>query len=591
MVKRPVRRPLIHALLIALFLTASLEPVHADPGPHSFVPGEVLVKFHLGLSPEEITVLVTDYRIQVVEDIPTLGVWRLRVEPGREQVMARALGALPQVLYAEPNYRAWTLVEPPDDPYYVLQWNLDKVQLLHAWEITRGDPSMPMAIIDTGIDLSHPDLVAKLWVNPGEIPHNDLDDDGNGYIDDVHGYDFVNEDGEPEDDYGLGHGTHVSGIAAAATDNGLGVAGVAPANPLMALKVLDSSGEGTYFDVARAIDYALAQGVRVMNLSLGGIDASDLLSDAVQAATAAGALMVAAAGNCSSGCIIEGQYYVNPVFYPAAYDEVLAVGATDSSDGIASFSEHHPYVDVTAPGVSAYSTYRYQGESYPYYGYMSGTSMSTPHTSGLAALLWAADPTLTREEVVECVVASADDLGTPGKDDYYGWGRINARSALCAATAALSVTPSLLTFMADAHSLSVPVSRTVQIANSGCITLTWTATISPPSASWVHFIPMSGTLAQGGSQPLRVEVDPTELGEAYGDYTSQVHFTPVHGTGEAATVSGTVVDIHLHYVPLIYQRIFLLVYKNAGGYTTVRLRTVPSPRSPKASTPITPSGH
>jgi subtilisin family serine protease len=282
-----------------------------------------------------------------------------------------------------------------------------------------------MAIIDTGMDLSHPDLVDKLWVNPGEIPGNGVDDDGNGYVDDVHGYDFVNGDGEPQDDYGSGHGTHVSGVAGAATDNGLGVAGMAPANPLMALKVLDSSGEGTYFDVARAMDYACAQSVRVMNLSLGGIDDSDMLHDAVQAATGGGALIVAAAGNCGTGCTIEGQYYVNPMFYPAAYDEVLAVGATDSNDGIASFSEHHPYVDVAAPGVSVYSTYR--GGSY---GYMNGTSVATPHVSGLAALLWAADPTMTGEEIMERIVKSAEDLGAPGKDDYTGWGRINARSAL-----------------------------------------------------------------------------------------------------------------------------------------------------------------
>ncbi len=534
-----MKHPLVPLLLIALLLTASLGPAHADPAPSHFIPGEVLVKFHPGLSPEAITALAADYRAQIVENIPRLGVWRLRVKPGREQAMARTLGALSPVLYAEPNYRAWALTEPPNDPYYVLQWNLDKVQVLDAWEITRGDPAMPIAIIDTGMDLSHPDLVDKLWVNPGEIPGNGVDDDGNGYIDDVHGYDFVSGDGEPQDDYGAGHGTHVSGIAAAATDDGLGVAGMAPANPLMALKVLDSSGEGTYFDIAQAIDYALAQGARVMNLSLGGTDASDVLAEAAQAATAAGALLVAAAGNDTGG---------NPVYYPAAYDEVLAVAATDSNDGIASFSVRHPYVDVAAPGVTVYSTYR--GGTY---GYMSGTSMSTPHASGLAALLWGADPTLTREEVVERIVKSAEDLGTPGKDDYYGWGRINARSALCIVSASFLVTPSTLTFMADAHSLSVPLSRTVQITNGGCIPLTWTATISPPSASWTHLTPVSGTLEQGGSQSLRVEVDPTELGEAYGDYTSQIQFL---------SPEKAIVDIHLHYVPQLYQLILLPVYKD-----------------------------
>lgn len=479
-----------------------------------------------------------------MDSIPRLGIWRLRVEPGLERATATALAARKQVLYAEPNYLVHVLDTSPDDPYYPLQWNLDKIQAPDAWRIARGDASMPVAIIDTGIDPSHPDLAAKLWVNGREVPSNGLDDDGNGYIDDVHGYDFVNGDGEPEDEYGAGHGTHVSGIIAAATDNGLGVAGVAPENPLMALKVIDSSGEGTYFDVARAIDYALAQGVRVMNLSLGGVEASEVMSDAVQMATAAGALLVAAAGNDDGS---------NPLFYPAAYDEVLAVAATNSSDGIASFSVHHPYIDVAAPGVDIYSTYRGGG-----YGYMSGTSMAAPHVSGLAALVWAVDPGLTREGVVERIVEGAEDLGMPGRDDYYGWGRINAWATLRTMAIPLSVTPSRLSFMADSRSLSVPASQTVWITNSGSIPLTWTATISPPSASWVYLTPISGTLERGGSQPLQIEVDSGELGEAYGDYTSQLRFASTDGVGEAD------VYIHLHYVPLIYQLIFLLIYRNAS---------------------------
>jgi len=543
-----MKRPLIHLSLIALFLTASWGPVDASRGPSRFAPGEVLVRFQRGVSPQTASALAGAYQAQVVESIPRLSVWRLRVKPGREQAIARSLEALPQVLYAEPNYLAWALADPPDDPLYRLQWNLDKVQALDAWQITRGDPSMPIAIIDTGIDLSHPDLAEKLWVNPGEIPGNGLDDDGNGYVDDVHGYDFTNKDGEPADDHG--HGTHVSGIAAAATDNGLGVAGMAPANPLMALKVMSSSGDGTYFDVAQGIDYALAHGARLLNLSLGGIDASDVLSDAVQTATTAGAILVAAAGNCGSGCTFDGQYYVNPLYYPAAYEEVLAVGATNSSDVIASFSEHHPYVDVCAPGVDVYSTY-----SGGTYRYLAGTSMSTPHVTGLAALLWAADPSLTRKEVAERIVENARDLGAPGKDDYYGWGCINARAALCGAPEPLSVTPSMLSFMADAYSLSVPSYRTVQLTNRGCVPLTWTATISPTSGAWVRLNPVTGTLALGTSREVRVEVDPIELGGAYGQYTSEVEFASQTGTAE--------LHVHLHYVPLIHQVTLLLICRNA----------------------------
>lgn len=544
-----MKRLLIHVLLTAILLAVALEPGHADPGPSHFVPGEVLVKFHPDLSQSAIAVLAADYQGRTLGSIPRMGIWRLQVEPGREQAMARAWSALPQVLYAEPNYRAWAMADPPDDTYYYLQWNLDKVHAPEAWEITRGDPSMPVAIIDTGLDLSHPDLVDKMWVNPGEIPGNGQDDDGNGYVDDVHGYDFVNEDGDPGDDHG--HGTHVAGIAAAATDNGLGVAGMAPANPLMTLKVLSSSGEGSYFNVARAIDYARVQGGRVMNLSLAGLDDSSVLYEAVQAATAAGTVVVAAAGNCGSSCYIDGDRYENPILYPAGYDEVLAVGATDSNDGIASLSEHHPYVDVAAPGISVYSTTRGGG-----YGYKSGTSMATPHAAGLTALLWAAAPALTQAEVVEQITQSAEDLGAPGKDDYYGWGRINARSALCALIAPLSASPSTLTFMADIDSPSIPVSGAVQITNSGSIPITWTATVSPTSASWVHLTPVGGLLERGESQLLQIEVDPAELGEAYGDHTSQVELASTCGTGRGA------VDIHLHYVPRVYQLVFLLIYKS-----------------------------
>jgi hypothetical protein len=159
---------------------------------------------------------------------------------------------------------------------------------------------------------------------------------------------------------------------------------------------------------------------------------------------------------------------------------------------------------------------------------------------------------LTREAVVKQITQRAEDLGTPGKDDYYGWGRINAHAALCA----LAVAPSPLTFMADAHFLSVPASRTVQITNSAVIPITWTATVSPASASWTLLTPVSGTLEPGEFQFLQVEVDVTELGEAYGDYTSQVEFASTCEAGEDT------VDVHLHYIPRIHQLMLPLIYKS-----------------------------
>lgn len=531
----------VHVLSSLLLLTLILEPGHAASGPSPFVPGEVLVRFRSEVSPGMIPALVAGHRTQIEEIAPRFHLWRLRVEPGSEQAMVRAWSALSQVLYAEPNYWAWAMADPPDDTYYHLQWNLDRVRAPAAWEITQGDPSMPIAIIDTGIDLSHPDLVDKLWINPGETPGNGVDDDGNGYVDDLHGYDFINADGDPVDDYG--HGTHVAGIAAATTHNGLGVASMAPANPLMALKVLGSDGEGDYAGIIQAIDYALGEGAKVMNLSLAGTEHSPALQDAVQAATAAGAILVAAAGNDQTG--------TNPLFYPAAYTEVLAIGATDSNDRIAPFSAHHPYVDVVAPGLSVYSTH-WRQSSGSTYAYMLGTSMAAPHAAGLAALLLAADPSLTVEGIEERIVGSAEDLGAPGWDAYYGWGRIDAHSALCTAT----LDPATLAFLADGHSLSAPGMGGAQITNSGAIDITWTTTISPSSAGWIIVTPASGTLAPGESQALQIRVDPADLEEAYGDYACRVQVASICGTGEGA------VDIQLHYVPRLHQLWLLSIDKS-----------------------------
>jgi hypothetical protein len=533
-----VKRPLVFLLLIGMLLTAILEPGYADQGAPRYQPGEILVKFRPGVRTQVVATLTSRHGAQAMWDSPKLGVWRLRVKPGSEQAAIRAWSALPDVLFAEPNYLVRAMADPPDDTYYSRLWNLDKVRGPEAWQITLGDPSVPLAIIDTGVDLDHPDLMSKLWINPDEIPANDLDDDHNGYVDDVHGYDFINEDADPDDDHG--HGTHVAGTAAAATDNGLGVAGMAPANPLMALKVLGSGGEGSYADLIEAMSYALTEGAQVMNMSLAGEDESPALEDAVEAASAAGAIVVAAAGNyAASG---------NPILYPAAYDDSLAVGATDRYDGIASFSEHHPYVDVVAPGSSVYSTLR--GGSY---GYKSGTSMATPHVAGLAALMWAVQPTLTQAEVVGHITQNAVDLGVPGKDNYYGWGRIDARSSLCEVIPPFSVSPPALTLMTDPYSLTVPSYGAVQVL-SGCTPITWTATISSTS-DWLHLVPISGTLAQTDSQLLLAHADPTQLGDAYGEYGAQVRLTTTSSSEE------DVVDVHLRYVPRIHPLVLPLVRK------------------------------
>ena len=293
----------------------------------------------------------------------------------------------------------------PNDPAYTAgdQWGLDQIEGPRAWGIITGSNQVIVAVIDSGVDLDHPDLQDKI----------------------VAGWDFVNNDDQPDDDFG--HGTHVAGIAAAATDNDLGIAGVSWGARIMPVKVLNSSGSGYMSDVIAGMEYAADHGAQVLNLSLGGLATSSeaqAIQDAVDYARNKSAVVVAAVGNCGSGCTIGGTYYYNPDMYPASCQNVIGVAATTSTDGWASFSEHNTSVDVSAPGTSIYSTV--PGG----YNYKQGTSMATPFVSGLAALILSKWPDYTPLQVETALFNNADDLGDAGWDEYFGHGRINAYLSL-----------------------------------------------------------------------------------------------------------------------------------------------------------------
>jgi subtilisin family serine protease len=295
----------------------------------------------------------------------------------------------------------------PSDPQYSQLWGMTTIDASNAWNVTTGSASVVVAVIDTGVDYTHRDLAANIWTNPGEIAGNGIDDDGNGFIDDVHGYDFANNDGDPMDDNS--HGTHVTGTIAAAANNGQGVAGVNWSSSIMALKFLNSDGTGYVSDAIRAVNYATMMrtkygvNVRVMNNSWGGGEYSAALDSAIRASAAADILFVVAAGNDATNNDTTAEY---PANYTAS--NIISVAAVDQNKNLASFSCYGATtVDVAAPGVSIYSTV--PGNRYAIY---SGTSMATPFVTGIAALAWAADPTATATEVRNAILNGVTHVST-----------------------------------------------------------------------------------------------------------------------------------------------------------------------------------
>ena len=307
-----------------------------------------------------------------------------------EEVLA-ALAASPVVDLVEPNRIRYAGAVPSDTLYTNQASYLQAIRLPEAWDRVTGNDAMVMAIIDSGVQLSHPDLAGRL----------------------VPGYDFVNRDATPEDDFG--HGTMVAGVAAASTNNGVGVAGGIWAGKIMPIKVLDSRGAANDDNIAAGIRYAVDRGADVINLSLGGPGASTILQNAVDYATTNDVVVIGAAGN-------DGD---TEPHYPAACEGVVAVGAVDNFGNLASFSSRGSWISMVAPGVSITTTTR--GSNY---GQGSGTSFSSPLVAAVAFLLRAADPNATQQSIVARLMDSADDLGSPGFDNLTGVGRVNARAAL-----------------------------------------------------------------------------------------------------------------------------------------------------------------
>jgi subtilisin family serine protease len=310
----------------------------------------------------------------------------------------------PDVEYAEPNY-VRRISRTPDDWDSGELWGLEKIAAPGAWDIQTGSSSVVVAVLDTGVDWHHEDLTGNIWRNLGEDwvagspGNNQVDDDGNGKIDDYYGWDFVNNDNDPYDDND--HGTHVSGTIGAEGDNGTGITGVNWSVSIMPLKMLNANGTGSVAAEIEAIDYAIDKEAKIINASFTGPSYSVLEYERIERARDAGILFVAAAGNGNPGTDNDSSPK-----YPASYDldNVIAVAATDHNDALASFSNYGATsVDVAAPGTNIYSTK--PGNDYQH---MAGTSMATPHVSGLAALIWAEDGSLLHSEVKDRILNGVD---------------------------------------------------------------------------------------------------------------------------------------------------------------------------------------
>jgi len=416
-------------------------------------------------------------------------IYKLRFPPQIDIEHAiQKLSKNPDIEFVEPDYIARPAYVP-DDPLYPGQWAMNSIGVEAAWEVITGTATTVIAVIDSGVDLAHPEFAGRLWSNPGEIPSNGQDDDNNGFVDDTHGWDFVYGSNNLSDENG--HGTEVAGVALATGDNSAGMAGVCWGCRLMPVKVIQPSGIANYSDVAAGIIYAANKGARIINLSLGGYADSSALRAAIQAA-ASKAVIVAAAGNDS----------LNEPFYPAAYAPVLAVAATTELGTKTSFSNYGDWVDVSAPGAEILTTFAGGG-----WGTTSGTSLAAPFVSGLAGLLYSQHPEWSAAMIRAHIIETATNLSSsePVYASLLGAGLIDAASAMQAPRPDLAIESFAVN--GELGGLVTPGSQAntlvIQLNNRWAEARDVTGTLSTPETSVTLGQPegVFGDIATGKSAP------------------------------------------------------------------------------------------
>lgn len=510
--RRSCAQGIVATLTLALATLVVSGTAQAQP-PTQWVDGELLIGFRAGVGPAGRFKLYRDHGATFVEDIgQNTRVVRIRVPAQALDALQRRLERRPEVKFVEKNF----VLEPafsPTDPQFLAQWHLPQIQAPDAWDTTQGIGAV-IAILDSGIDATHPDFAGKL----------------------VAGYNTYSNNSTTSDQYG--HGTEVAGAAGALTDNGVGIAGVAGAAPIMPVRVTDSTGRATSASLANGIVWAADHGARIVNLSFSGVAGNTTIRTAAEYAVNHGTLVVAAAGNC--GCVDSTPD--NPF--------ILSVSATDENDGVASFSSTGPFVDLSAPGSNILTT-----ERFGLYGAVSGTSLSSPIVAGVAGLMVAANPALTPALVTQLLEETA--VGSGSYDPSFGYGRINASAAVSAAvgfTPPADTTPPTLAMTAPLYGASVSGMAVVDVTaddNVGVVRvdlyLDGTFFVSDTSAPY-SFAWDTTTIPNGTHTLLAVASDAANNSASTASITVTVSNTPPDTTPPVvsiaapmagATVSGT----------------------------------------------------
>lgn len=547
-------------LFLAFAITFSFaigqKDVNKTSGKMVYVPNEVIVKYAPTVTQSQKDKIKDNYGLTKKRDSKKKGKFTVYTHINPKNVI-KLMKKEPGILSVEQNAYAYAFSFIPNDPLYSpYQWHMTKIDMENAWPLSTGS-GVIVAVIDTGVKQSLEDLANTKFVA---------------------GWDFVNNDNDPTDDEG--HGSHVTGTIAQSTNNGVGVAGIAYDASIMPVKVLDRRGSGSYDDIADGIYWAADNGADIINMSLGGSSSLTILEDAVNYAWNKGVVVVCAAGN-------DG---VSTPFYPAAYPNAISVSATTYLDTLASYSNYGSTIDISAPGGDSgdnngdgyddmilQNTFSHNSDGYYFY---AGTSMASPHVAGVAALVKAANPSLSNSQIRGILEDTADDLGASGWDNIYGNGRLNAYKAVSAAGGGTPVnSPPTAGFTFSTSDLSVTFTDTSSDSDGTVVSWLWdfgdgsTSTLQNPT----HTYSADGTYS--------VTLTVTDNDGATDNFTSNVTVTS-GGGGGAITLTASGYKVRgVRYVDLnwsgaigaqvnIYRDgVLIATVDNTGSYTDNLART------------------